>query len=251
MAKSPQRRDTKGAEKLKNYFERVVDSDDFRNGIALLRKRFYIPPNGFTNPPENFFMLDRPKEWKYFHKPKMMGVAWYALEKLCNKKELRSHWLKNAAWKYLFYNELGIGGENSDLCTLLDLVGEKKLFGLNLPEFAEEYQLSENKADLEYPIAIKISPYASLRDILDFAKGKSMEIAEIQLKYKKEGIKIGRVKTRDAQRKKRDRRVFELRELPQKKIASIVNKEFGGGLLVGYGDIGKIISIERRRRKDM
>lgn len=231
---------TKGRRKMWNYFQAIAKTDYFVNKIKTLRKDCEIPENGFECPSESWPLP--PTGFNRKHHTKLHS----GLEEICKKYSL--HYLDwfGAIEMYLFYNKLEDPIHNTnagDLCYIADLVLEKEdPFGKNTQE----------NDDLSYPLAIRVSPYASQRDIIDFVKKTyKFGIKELQNKYKAKEVKIGKIKSKKSDIQARNEFIYENRNLPRRKIMEMVLEKFGNKLAVDYGYIGKIISLEKKRRKEL
>lgn len=129
------------------------------------------------------------------------------------------------------------------LFVVSDVVGEKE------EPFGELVQQSD---DMAFPIAIRISPYATQRDLIDFVKSEAIwknEIQFLQDKYRSKDIKIGKIKSKNEKIQKRNDFIYEHKDLPRKEIMSMANRKFG--INIDYGHIGKIISLENKKRKEL
>ena len=102
-----------------------------------------------------------------------------------------------------------------------------------------------------YPIAIRISPYTSRRTIEEYIGVVfSGLIKAIQEKYRDQESKLGKTRMRNKTRIAINKRVYELRHLPHRKIAQTINDEFNGsGITISYEEISNIIFSEVKRRK--
>ena len=113
--------------------------------------------------------------------------------------------------------------------------------------FSIEYR--ENMRKL-YPIAIRIRPEATKRDILDYInKMYKFEIKQLQQRYKEKSSKMGLVKKKNPIKQERDELIYQNRNLSKKEIAKLVSEEYKEYLDVGL--IGKIISIQKKKRKEV
>jgi len=148
--------------------------------------------------PENGFKLNHKTE---------EGATVEERIKIQNRRREFSSDIQNLCVKYhldgvMWENTMDILVENNvvqepdgvSLCQLSNVVDEE----------IEPYMKSIRKIrNYIYPIYIRISPYASQRDILDFIKKhyncKIGSIKQLQEQYKKPNVKIGRVKTKKSQ----------------------------------------------------
>lgn len=233
---------SKGAQKMWNYFLEITKKDYFTETIKEIRKKYNIPENGFIDsrcmmPPENL-------EDRYNTIEKIRDEI---VNKICKKYRLHYFDYSEVLLDFVCYNYLNPIGELTacGLFRLVDVIGEKE----------EPYgELLQQSDDMAYPIAIRISPYASQRDIIDFVKNKSiwkMGIEPLQEKYKDEDIKIGQVKTKNEEIQKRNDFIYENREKPRKEIMKLLTDKFPELDPLDYGHIAKIISLENKRRKEV
>lgn len=129
-----------------------------------------------------------------------------------------------------------------DLCLLVDLQEEaEEPFGMDIQEADNTF----------FPLAIRISPYATQRDILDFVKKKAPMIKHEQERYIKtnKGVRIGHVKKKKERIQLRNELIYQNRNLPRKEIMRKVSDEFNE--ILDYGHIGKIISLMEKKRKEL
>ena len=97
-----------------------------------------------------------------------------------------------------------------------------------------------------HPVIIRVSQYASKREILDFInKAYNPKIKPVQNSYIDKSIVLKKV--RGKRKRERNDFIFKNKGFPRKIIAKLVLDEFGEFLDVGL--IGKIISLEEKKRK--
>lgn len=233
---------TAGHNKIIRYIEEVVNTKPFQEEIVHLRKEYKIPTNGFTGD-----LIFPPKDWVYnsLEESKKLDEE---IKKLCQKYHIHYMDAILLLEPYIFYNELD----------LKDIIYERGAFNLLYvadlameaeEPYSKEFQDSDN---LAYPVAVRISPYASLRDILDFVKKVyKHSILPLQNQYKIEGVKIGKNKKRKDFVKERNELIYQNRHLPSKEIMHIVYEKYGPDIEIDQGYIGKIISMEKKKRKDV
>lgn len=239
---------TSGHKKFVRYMEAIFQTDEYRELIETLRKEHRIPLNGFKPTPDadgSSGYIFPVREWQApFKERKTLNQE---IKKFCMKHHLHYMDVLPLIDLHLFYNvkfdpstlTYDLGSFN--LFHISDLVVEKE------EPYGKDYQDSD---DMAYPIAIRISPYASLRDILDFIKKVySHSIAPLQKNYRDSSIKLGASRRRKDKIKERNIFIYENKQLPRKKIMQLVNERFGE--VLDYGHIGKIISIEERKRKEV
>lgn len=223
--------------KMKNYFFEILKKESFQNDINKIR----------------ISMIERYKEIKKIKSEKEIERFKDILfEEFISKIDtIRKRYFLPFEWRSMladivygtvdkYYWERVVSQTN--LLKVSDLRSEKVL----------EKALAENNLDAsdDFPIFIKISPYASQRDIIDFIKKNyRYTIKPIQKTYADSKCKIGKFKTKRTKIQKRNEFIFENCELPLKKIAKLL--PLNGFEILDEGHISKIISLESKRRKDM
>ncbi len=126
-------------------------------------------------------------------------------------------------------------------CIVVDLANESK------DPFSEKLQKQEDRL---YPIAIRINPYATKRDVLDFVeKLFPTQIAHMQEMYHTDATNFNKNKVKNKRLQEIYNFIFENKSLPHKRIAEIVKEKFGR--TYEYVEIGKIISKETKRRQQV
>jgi len=247
---------TQGYKKLWNYFLTIVKKEYFKKKIFELRKKYNIPENGFSG---GGIVFESPKLWRknYTDKQetKLLKSIWESLRKICKKYSLFTPEWQEILGYYLFYNELQpIYCENSyNLCLLTDWVAEEKM-KKESRALMKGYKKSLirntiKEADLFHPIAIRISPYATERDIIDYVKKMFPLIRDYQKPYIESGVKIGKIKKKNKSIQERNDFIYENKDLSLNETRRLVKEKFGEGL--DYEYIGKIRSEETKKRKEL
>ena len=231
---------TKGHKKLINYFRETSDKEVIQTKIKSFRKKYGIPLNGFILNPDDYKEI--PESW--WHKTGKFIKSYELNKDVCDILKiyrLSKDWVLFLT-AYLFYNKLVIdGAENRyNLLQAVDISSNKnKIAGID-PAF--------------YPVAVCISTYASKRDILDFI-GRTYNplISSLQTEYKSKEVKIGKFRTKKPEIQARNKFIYNHRHLPFKEIVSMVSSEFPGKITntIDEGSVGKIISLEKKRRKEV
>lgn len=244
-----------GAKKLINYFQDLLQKNSFNAEILNLRKKYRIPEKGFPYNEE-----DHKKVMEHFDEiPEVYALA--------NSFGLYEYKWMPYITSFLFFNDPLIRNRpfymlDFDLCKLVNQKAQnEEVFSLGNKEFEteEEKDFAEMKVDfnkrddLQYPIAIRISPYASERDILDFIKRNFVSILNLQETYKfdNEHITIGKSKKKNPKIKERNDFIYEHKNLPRKEIMRLLTEKFGYERTIDYAYIGKIISLETKKRKEV
>lgn len=233
-------RNTSGHKKLVQYLEQMFKTDYFVSKMTQIRKDLKIPINGF--PPNPHFPIF-PKEWVY--RKDLQKTKWFRgeIKNICKKFSLHYMDWYVVIEEKIFYNTytLEYSGLNShNLCIVSDVVKEYS--------HGKEFKESD---DMAFPIAIRISPYATERDIIDFVKSSSLMIKSFQSHYIDKAVKIGKIKKKKPFIQERNELIYQNRNLPSKEIMKIVYDKFGPNIEIDQGYIGKIISLEKKKRKDM
>lgn len=219
------------SKKLRAFLDHITRKDSFQQDIKRLRRKHIIPIEGFPLTEDHRIP---PDAWErntfYYHD----------LIDLCQKYQL---YIVDGSFileHYLFYNSLDhFNTELGNLCIVSDLKSEL------VDPFERETQESMNE---HFPLAIRISPYASQRDIIDFVKKAHGLISHFQKSYRKADIKIGKIKTKQ----KNNMQVADIIWTNRKKtLVAIQSLLEESGYHLDQGEIGKIRSLEKQRRKDM
>lgn len=224
--------------KVWNYFLALSKTEEFINFIADLRKRYKIPQNGFTSEDK----ISPPDQLE--NRFDNSGRISKKITEFCKKHRLHPIGFESTIGYYLYYNEKlepADGYNEANLCLISDLSEE------SIEPFSKEIQDADNKL---FPVAVRISPYATKRDIVDFInKTFKLHIKPMLDHYKEKEILIGKFKSRDDKVQKRNDFIYEHKDLPVKKISDLVTNKFGEFLDEGL--ISKIKSIEVKRRKEL
>lgn len=231
---------SKGFKIIFNYIRDLVLTEQFQETMLKMRNQHGIPPSGFflegngpwTHPPEEWGR-DRVE----IHKIRIK------LRQLC-----ADHFLLPRDWYdvfefFLFYNKIQIALEPNayNLCFVSDLKTKVDTRG-------QETTQEDINA---FPITLHISPYASKRSILDYIdKFYKTEIAVLQAKHKSPLAEIGKHRTKKELIRKRNNFAYLNRNIPRKQLVSSLNQLFPNAS-VDEGSVGKIISLERKKRKEV
>ncbi len=219
--------------KIWNYFISIVKDPSFQRSINAIRK-YSLKEDGTV------------KDYK----------------KLCsNINNFCRNWaLDETSWRthienYIIHNELPSSSENFDSCCIVFdriEVGEDE-YSNGYTEDDDDYFNYVEPVELEpwsysHPVILRINPYASQREIIDYIKKfYNLSIKPIQDYYKIDNIKLGSVKKKDPKKQERNNFIYENKDLPRAEIASLVGKKFKEYLDVGH--VGKIISLEKKKRE--
>ena len=220
--------ETQNSKKLWAYYKALTKTEEFNQDIYKARKKLNIPIKGLKK--EKY---TPPRSWNNLTPDHRKLIK--EIDILCEKYNLfGGHW-----WipleHYIFYSELSYPDIYSgELLTLTD-----------------SYDDSFSKESIEnfksfYPLSIMLSPYASLRDILDWVKKNYHDIKFFQDKYKNKNVKINKYRIRREKLEKRNDYIYKNRS---KKLSDLEVGLDRLGYDMDQGSISKIISLETKRRK--
>jgi len=221
-----------GNKKIWNYFLHLLRDKSFQDSIISIKK---------YNLDEN----DKPKNINNLRK---------VINTLCRNFGLDEVMWSEVLENYILKNKIPEENLNSP-CLILDRVdigeneypdGEYEDDPDDMPKKPKEL----NSWSYSYPVIIRVSQYASEREILDcIKKSYTREIKPIQEKYKDEEIRLGKIRKKKQGVQERNDFIYENRHLSRKKIMHLVGDKFGKNAVIDYGYIGKIISLEEKKRK--
>lgn len=242
--------------KIVNYLEAFIESDQFQDKIKKLRGKYKIPAEGYEFFKEDQEQLNR-IDYFYFpasYKSKVVDLIvplGEDLNEIQKMTPLRFIGFKKTLYLYLFHNNLFEDVllsylKSVNLCKVADSVDEYTDFYLN--NDSSMYLNHIHNENYYFPVHLRIMPYASKRDIIKFIEENySKFIKPIQEKYKDPDTNLGRVRNR--RKKERNKLILNLRSKGKslREITKEINYKSNENL--GYEDVGKILSIERKRRK--
>lgn len=247
MDKKPQ-----AVQKMMNYLNEFIISDYFQGEIKKIRKDLSIPENGYPIEPKD---EDAIKTLDIFYLPtgftmERLKNCRVALREILKKFPTSELTVSYGFFVYLVYNtfrqEIFTEGLSlNNLCRLVDMreiVMERE----GVPEVLEEtLQYMTEK----HPIALYIRPETTQRDIVEYVE-KIWDYIEIyKNKYANKESRVGKTRKKNEKIKERNTFIYQNRELPRKEIMGLVAEKFGD--YMDYGHIGKVISIEKKKRKEV
>lgn len=236
---------TSAQDKAWKYLKGLSEDPSFLQKIRRIRKKYNLPSDGIQevlqtkseatgkeviNLPEHLSGTDFEKTIDLFTKE--LGLSW-TWSDVIQYYVTYNRWLN--IWSY--------GG----LVQVEDL--NEYINGPFRYEGDEEGYLEYVKSILEeHPIAITVSPYATLRDMLDFLKKTyKTHIEPLQNKYKNADIKLGKMRKRNTSVLERNQFIYKNKHIGSKKLMGLVSDKFGE--VLDYTYIDKIISDEKKKRK--
>ncbi len=245
---------TNGFEWLYAYWCDIKKMDSFQNIAKKLRKKYKIPLTGYTKK-ENYHYPILPDGWQHKETLKSLDNLIKDIDKLCKKYYLYNQCWKEILWDFIIYNhtdsDLHHWLYDYDLCRLDDLLMQKKYTYPSDKTLKRLEQKIDHDIDLEFPIAIRISPYASINDIKNFLQKKEKIIKLYQSHYRKKDTLIHHIRPKNEKISERDEFIIQKRGRPYKKISEMLNliSEGKGWPPVDIGGIGKIISLSKKYDK--
>lgn len=232
---------TKCSKKLKNYFLSLLDREDFSTKMADLRKKW-----GIQLPKTEAEGGVRASSWIENHSE----VEIEALDRDIDAVSLEFG-LQPLTWRAPLITFLLQGQIDVDEIKEVwanNLLQISTIQSLRLPVgtyFGQEWE------DQIFPVVLRISPYASEKEILDFIhKMYTPVISKMQKIFQNPAIKIQTIRTRKTINIERNAFIRK-RKTEGASVAGIareVNKQFPvKGSIVGYSDVRK--TLHRTRKK--
>lgn len=228
---------TQGFKKINNYLFALIKSNNFNNLVDNCRKKYNIPKQGFDN---NGKYLSPPKEWEAdTGKNSKYDNLINEIEKFCREKKLLYFNLYTYIYDFIVYNK-SIEQIDDDLCMVRDSMNDSKM--------PKKFNFINDEENYIYPISIKISPYASQRDIIDFIKKNDKKIKTYQKLYIENNVKIGKYKSKKFEIQERNEIIYNNCNKHLKEIRHILADK---NIFLDDGHIAKIISLEKQKRKEV
>lgn len=243
-------------EKLLTYLDHFIESDFFQKIVIETREELNIPKKGFnkskdeiTNPSWDDYILYVPEELKE-DKGEILRFVNSQIRKTYEKFPVNDIRITAIFTAYIYYNLkiYKILSDINNICAIEDIkqtIQEREGLKLGIEE------INRMIGTDTYPVILKINPSVSQRDIVSYIKD-NWKIIKYHLDKYENKSKLGKIRSRDPKIKERDRFIYKNREKPYKEIVSLVQKEFPEvSDSVDQGSVGKIISLEKQRRKEV
>lgn len=230
------------SKKLQNYFLDILRTNAFQREVAAFRVKYGIPEGGFRESEEHLMFQGFqavPKRWEYaLNHPSSFWENLLRDERLLCQKFHIPMGNETFVSEYLMYNVV-----STDTLQGICSVEEAKFFGGN--------QKSNIESNGDYPVLIRISPYASQRDILDYIKAVyTSQIEPLQKKYRDADVGLGRSKTKDVAVQERNNFIYDHRHLSLNETKKLLReKSWFGKDILGQSEIASIRSIEAKKRR--
>lgn len=229
------KRQTQGQKKLRIQFERLVETESFKTEVERVRRILNLPRNA---------NLIGTKEFEAEYEREVR-----ALEKKAPASNKR---LSRALRDHILYNKLSFD-DLGDVCEIIGASSELEQYFLNENPDSRIQKPTDFNDEVayflkRYPVSVRIHIGASQNDVVDFIKKNWQEINDSQKFFaegKRSPLKSSKTRTN---KKERDKFIYEHRNMPRKALAKLVRETFKGETL-DNNDVGKIISIEEKRRK--
>jgi len=256
--------ETQGYKKFLNYLRHgIIETKEFQDRVAKIRKKYQMPPNGFSLDDSEYMFS--PRGWKLknpsgFHAEINRLSERYQLGGFDGSMFFQGYIFYNIDEPYFFPSVMGTteGPEGFNLCIIralaADSLTDKGVNTATSREGKASCDADRKSDDRVYPIGLRISPYASLRDIQDFLRKQyKSRIAPLQSWYRNHNkkISIGRFKKRSERVHQRNVFIYQNRHLPRRKILELLEEKYPEQEISDYTYIGKIISEEKKRRKEV
>lgn len=235
-------RKTESEEKMLNYVYSLSSDPNFKKKVAQIRKKYKIPSQGFKGVSYGI----GPTGTEYAETPKILIGTKFDED----VDALSQEYFLDIIWgmfigNYVKYNDFNATGTpEGPAFEVIDLNGY-----LNGPFTYFGDPKLEKKEGLWYvrelaktkPIAILLHPYASQRNIIDYIKKLyKSDILPLQDRLKNKDVRMETVRSKNSYVKERNQFIYDHRDLPRKKLVSLVADTFGEILDLTY--ISKIIS---------
>ncbi len=231
---------TTGNQKIWSYFLDLLRNKSFQRTINNIREH----------------LLDNK------NKPKDISKFRNAIKLLCRRFGLDELMWIDTLERYIIENK--IPKENSSTsCIVLDRLenGEDEYpdgyYKEN--EIGIDTDIPNEPKELEswsysHPVIIRVSPYASQREIIDYVKKFYVQyIKPIQERYKDNDVNLGKIRKKKTFITERNDFIWENRNLGPKKIMKLLGDKYGWddrNKIIDYAHISKIISLRKKRENN-
>ncbi|MDD5098124.1 MAG: hypothetical protein PHD31_00135 [Candidatus Pacebacteria bacterium] len=248
-------------QKLLRYLDDYIDSDKFHLKVGILRKKFAIPANGLPLSKTKNDLLVKNGFDPFYIPEQIKNISLRDINRNI-KERIKDFPIENQIIfcflrLYIFYNKKfysvlskKIPGEEANLCIVERVKFDIEELTSGLPSNEIVKIFERNFKD--YPVAIKLHPSISSKDLISYIKKNWQYIKFLLGDYEDINSRIGKTRKRNPLIKERNSFIYQNRHLPHKEIYRIAVKKFPDiSKSIDQGSIGKIISIERKRRKQL
>lgn len=243
---------TQGHEKLWNAVQRMIRSDYIQSIMVKLRSKYKIPLGGY---PENERTNDQnyylPAIWFKEASEKKFYRLSQDIKNICRRLGINYMEWDEVLYLYLFFGKLEVPPGYQNMFNLFSVDDAPKP-----PKGSGE---SEEFDFLSYPIVLRVSAYASCRDIVNYVNQVyKVGIEPLQKKHQRAGSIIGKARAANPHVEERNDFVYE-NQMPWNKIKSklaerretIKDPKIRGLYMLDPAQVTSIRSLERKRRKQV
>ncbi len=251
-------RKSQSHQKLLNFLDEFLDSEYFQDEVKRLRTKLNIPAQGLTinkeleddlnkiYPVYNYFKLPKELEGKGRNILKELNLAIGKISKKITISDLNIRYFIRT---YILYGRKIFNIINH--LTESDLAQIEDFYQL-LQEYPDEFTVDRIRGLFKYyPVVIKLHPAITQRDLIDYIKVQWPQIEYNLSQHRSAESHLGKIKKKKASIKERNRFIWENSHLPRKEIMRLLYDKYGPNTNVDYAYIGKIISLEKRKRKKL
>lgn len=243
---------TQSAKKTLLVFEEFIRKEEVVDFVKKLRKELNLPSKGIaftavdskalSTPLDAFFYI--PKRVLKMSKSVNRNRAMQACNVFARERGFSSIHIGTLLRFYVFFNQtmdfiMKMIDTYNDYLRIEHLPSE--LSGWGKERVYDHFDAVSKK----YPIVILVNPEVSQREIQDFI---SYNWSFIQAHREDKKVNTYRKKKKKIQ--ERNDFIYENRHLPRKEIMMKITDKYGSDNTIDYGYIGKIISLEKRRREN-
>lgn len=224
--------DTQGYKKYLKYLREFFVQEAYIDFRRRVRAKHSIPPEGYISKVPKVKMAALERDKKLAQEIKNL-IETYRLDIYDGHDLILGNILTNMTEPTL----VNTRGHTS--CIVVDLANESK------DKFSKKLRKQEDRL---YPIAIRISPHASRRDIRDFIeKLYPTQISKMLEAYQGDATNFNKNRSKNNKLQAIHQFVYENKNIPPKELLQQVKINFGR--VFDYAEITKIISTEKKRRK--
>jgi hypothetical protein len=243
---------TQSAKKTLLIFEELIRKEEVVDFVKKLRKELNLPTEGLAFTDEDTKAISAPIEAFLYVPERAVRMSKstdkYKAMKACNvfarEQGYSSMYIGTLLRFYVFFNQtmdfiMKMFETYNEYLRVEHLPSE--LSGWGYERAYDHFDAVSKK----YPIVMFINPEVSQRQIQDFI---SHNWAFIQAHRENKEVNSYRKKKKKIQ--ERNDFIYKNRHLPRKEIMMKITDKYGSENTVDYGYIGKIISLEKKRREN-
>lgn len=251
---------TKSSRQTIEFFEDFIRREDVRKFVVDIRKVLQIPVEGLEYTKEDKEILSQPVR-AFLFIPKRLAeknakttgeilkVINIHAKVFLKRYKIESMFLRNMLKQYILFGKTIPQFFEGDFPANDFMELESLPFALsfyseddyNLLQIMHEHFTHISK---KYPLALYINPHASKREIIDFININWHTIEGYRYVTASLFNPVRRKKNRE-----RDDIIYANRDLPRKKIMKLLYEKYADPN-IDYASIGKIISLEKKKREN-